>query len=194
MSSLKEYIINNNIKISEGHSGNKLDQRKLLTKLVSKDNIKNILEIGFNAGHSSELFLSQNNNVNVVSFDVGYHDSVKLCKKFIDQKYPNRHKLIIGNSLETIPNYNENIKFDLFFIDGGHDYNTAKNDIINCKRLSHENSIVVMDDVVNNRSLIKRSKKGPNKAWDEVKRLNIVKEIGFEDYGIGNGTTWGYYL
>ena len=44
---------------------------KFLKDIVQKKSVINILEIGFNGGHSSELFLQCNNNTNVVSFDIG---------------------------------------------------------------------------------------------------------------------------
>ena len=55
----------------------------------------------------------------------------KAGKEFIDKNYPDRHTLIIGNSLNTVPEYfkKENKKFDLIFIDGGHDYDIAKYDL-----------------------------------------------------------------
>ena len=70
------------------------------------------MEIGFNAGHSAELFLSNNKNINVLSFDIGGHQYVKYGKEFIDNKYPNRHALILGDSVQTVPSFAEktNIK------------------------------------------------------------------------------------
>lgn len=154
------------------------------------------MEIGFNAGHSAEIFLSSSKKIHLTSFDIGYHDYVNLGKQFIDEKYPDRHTLIIGNSLQSVPEYalKENKKFDLIFIDGGHNYENAKADIINCKKLAHEKTIVILDDTINNTNLIQNWNIGPNRAWKEAKEWNIVKETGNADYRIGRGQSWGYYI
>jgi len=153
------------------------------------------MEIGFNAGHSAELFLSSNKNINLVSFDIGMHGYVKLGKQFIDKTYPDRHTLIIGNSLDTVPEYfkKNNKKFDLIFIDGGHEYNVAKGDILNCKNLAHDKTTVIMDDTMNKSYLMMDWNIGPNNAWKEAKEWNIVKEIGTDDFSLGRGHSWGYY-
>ena len=53
-------------------------------------------------------------------------------------------------SKNTIPEYivSNPKKFDLIFIDGGHDLETAESDLFNCKDLSHNDTIVIMDDTV----------------------------------------------
>ena len=135
-------------RMDEGYSQEVLGQTEFLKNIVNK-NIKRVLEIGFNGGHSAELFLSTNPNIELVSFDIGCHDYVSLGKNFIDQNYPNRHELVIGDSLKTVPKYSINKGlFDIIFIDGGHDYKVSKGDLINCKRLSHKDTIVIMDDTM----------------------------------------------
>ena len=62
---------------------------KLLIELCRKYNPKTILEIGFNIGHSSLLFLN-NTDAKVISFDLGCHNTVDLGKKFIDEMFPNQ--------------------------------------------------------------------------------------------------------
>jgi len=76
-------------------------------------------------------------------------------------KYPNRHKLIIGDSTKSVPEYiknNNDIKFDIIYIDGGHEYNIAKQDLINCHKLAHKNTLVILDDVIRNEDNIKHGK------------------------------------
>ena len=74
------------------------------------------MEIGFNAGHSSELFLKYT-SAHVTSFDLGEHPYVSHAKEYIDA-YPGRHSLIIGDSTVTVPKCIG--KYDIIFIDGGH--------------------------------------------------------------------------
>ena len=180
----------------EGHCQLSADESKFLIDIVNNKDIINVMEIGFNAGHSAELFLATNKNINLVSFDIGEHDYVKLGKQFLDNKYPGRLELIIGNSLNTIPEYintNDNKTFDLIFIDGGHDYNISRNDLINCKYLSNNKTIVILDDTMNNHNWINHWNIGPNKAWQEANKNNIITELGSIDFSPTHGLSWGNY-
>ena len=75
-----------------------------LIMLTNKPNI-NVMEIGFNAGHSAEVFLKNNEHLSLTSFDLGTHDYVSTAKEYIDSNYPNRHTLILGDSRQTVPTY-----------------------------------------------------------------------------------------
>ena len=195
MSNLSEFLQQKNITQFEGYSQQVKEQANFLRNIVNAKSIKSVMEIGFNAGHSAELFLSSNKNINLVSFDIGFHDYLKLGKQFIDKTYPDRHTLIIGDSLDTVPEYfkKENKKFDLIFIDGGHDYDISKGDILNCKNLAHDKTIVVMDDTINNNYWIRPWNIGPSRSWKEATDWNIINEIGTIDFLIGRGQSWGYY-
>lgn len=156
-----------------------------------------IMEIGFNAGHSAEIFLETNKNIHLTSFDLGLNPYVKSAKKFIDNQYPNRHTLIAGNSLKTIPEYvrnNPNRKFDLLFIDGGHDYETAKKDMENCYHLAHKDSIVILDDTVFNENWQEHYNVGPTQVWKENLANNKIIELCRRDYIHGRGMSWGKYI
>tara|TARA_Y100000389_G_scaffold44671_1_gene39368 strand:- start:3830 stop:4423 length:594 start_codon:yes stop_codon:yes gene_type:complete len=195
MINLVDFYKEKNITNFEGYSQQVKGQVEFLRNIVNDESINNVMEIGFNAGHSAELFLSSNKNINLVSFDIGEHKYVNLGKEFIDKTYPNRHTLIIGNSLSTVPEYfkKENKKFDLIFIDGDHNYNVAKGDILNCKNLAHDKTIVVIDDTINNNNWLQGWNIGPNRAWKEAKDSNMIKEIGTIDFKRGRGQSWGYY-
>jgi predicted O-methyltransferase YrrM len=135
--SLQCFLNEKNITRIEGHCQLNSQQVEDLILLTNKPNIK-VMEIGFNAGHSAETFLKNNKDLSLISFDIGVHEYVKTSKEFIDNIYPNRHTLILGNSKETIPEFiknNKNTKFDVVFIDGAHDYETAKIDVENCFHL-----------------------------------------------------------
>ena len=70
MSSLNDYFKKNNIIPTEGYSQQVPGQIAFLRRTVSSPSIKRVMEIGFNGGHSAELFLSSNLDVEVVSFDI----------------------------------------------------------------------------------------------------------------------------
>ena len=69
----------------------------------------------------------------------------------------------------------------------------AKGDLLNCKNLAHDKTIVILDDTINNNNWIQSWNMGPNRAWKEAKEMNIIKEIGTDDFASGRGQSWGYY-
>jgi predicted O-methyltransferase YrrM len=124
-----------------------------------------VVEVGFNAGHSANLILKlcKDNDVEckMISFDIMLHPYSAYAKLFIDERYRYRHTLISGDSTRQIPYYVETMKeefdADLIFIDGGHTYEVAFADILNCKKLSKTNdedpTIVVIDNIVPHRGV-----------------------------------------
>jgi predicted O-methyltransferase YrrM len=139
------------ISITEEVEGGSLIQqcKYFIDYLIANPNIKNIIEIGFNTGVSSAYFLSARDDIKVISVDIGVHRYVNDCKKLIDAQFPNRHKLIIGDSKKIIPELNKlepRIKPDLIFIDGDHGEPTPLIDARNCLALADKDTVLVMDD------------------------------------------------
>lgn len=196
---LRRYLKSNGITMGDGYSQQIGEQKILLTNIINNDNVKNVMEIGFNGGHSAELILDTS-DVKLTSFDIGHHSYVKIGKEYIDNKYPERHTLIIGNSTKSVPEFvkkNPSIKFDVIFIDGGHDYKTSKQDLLNCKKLAHNDTIVIMDDTVYTNSLKQGWNVGPTKAWLEGIKTKLIMEIGRKDFvnkRKGRGMSWGKYF
>lgn len=179
---------------NEGHVSQK--QQSQLCELIKQyaPGAKRIMEIGFNAGHSAEGFLKCLPNVKVVSFDIGLHDYVRQAKAYINDKYPGRHTLHIGDSTKIIPEYKPDAPFDVIYIDGGHDYPTAQADFENCRRLAHADTLVIMDDTVRGRrEWTLEYNVGPTKAWLEAMERQELEDLGFVDYSEGRGMSWGRY-
>jgi len=190
---LKQHNYISNI---EGNSGNIIQQTNRLKELVSDVRINSILEIGFNAGHSSDTFLSSS-LANVTSFDLGAREYVLQSKYYIDKKYPTRHTLVIGDSKHTIPAYTNQHpekKFDVIFIDGDHTHEGSMYDILHCRTLSHKDTLVIMDDIVVEEANSEEWTTGPTLTWSEAVSTGIIEHHGGDFYGKGRGMCWGRYL
>ena len=168
-----------------------------LREFVAKRQPKSIMEIGFNGGHSALLFLSITPpETKVVSFDLGEYAYVFAAKRYIDSVFPGRHTLVTGDSTTTIPNYEEQVahrlknpetapplKFDLIFIDGGHQDDIPLKDILNSQRLARDDrTIVAIDDICRSQARHAHYTVEPTKAWDQMVITGVITEDGFDDY------------
>jgi len=183
--------------IGEGYCEQVPEQVADLKDLTKDPSIKTILEIGFNAGHSSELFLENNPNVSVTSFDIGEHKYISNSKYYLDKMYPGRHTLILGDSRVSIPKYskeNPGKTFDIIFIDGGHEYEVARADLENCAKLADKNSLVLLDDTIFTEELHAHWTRGPTQTWVEHVKSNKIMQIKNNDYCLARGMVWGKYI
>jgi predicted O-methyltransferase YrrM len=117
---------------------------KNISNLVLNKNIRNVLEIGFNAGFSTLLMLLSNPYMKITCVDLGEHKYTVPCYEKIKEFFGDRINIIISDSTVVLPRINDT--YDLIHIDGGHDDFVATNDIINCYRLSKNKTILIMDD------------------------------------------------
>lgn len=134
--------------INEGYCS--IAQRRAYRDALKKHpEVKTIAEIGFNGGHSVETFFEALDKVKILSFDINWHPYTPVGVEFMQKKYVNRFEFIPGDSGQTVKAYSEShpdVKFDLIYIDGCHEYAHAIADIYNCQKLAHRNTIVWIDD------------------------------------------------
>jgi predicted O-methyltransferase YrrM len=190
---LNEYYEQEGIIVTEGYTQQVPGQVRDLKYLLSITGPK-VLEIGFNAGHSSELFLEAGKTV--LSFDLGGHVYTSFGKQILDLRFPKKHTLVVGNSANTVDSFASLVgdqKFDFIFIDGGHDFTTVMKDLKSCKAFAKPDTIVAMDDTIFTESLTVDWNIGPTKAWEDAKEYEIIQEINHNDYSEGRGMAWGHY-
>ena len=159
---------------TEGSSSE--EQQDYLRSVVERSGARLVGEIGFNAGFSSLAFLGASADVKVVSFDIGCHDVVGHAKDFVDARFPGRHELILGDSALTVPEYraqHPDTFFDIVFIDGGHEYEQAREDISNMKALSHPETWVIVDDL----TPWFWWGEGPTRAWIEAVSQGTIAPV-----------------
>lgn len=186
---LDNFLSMNNVPEEKNAGHIRSQEAKIFHEIIKMHphKIQKVAEIGFCLGHSSESFLTIDSDITVVSFDMMYNWWNDLGKQYIDWKYPNRHQLVRGDSTKTVPefiNKNTNEIFDLIFIDGGHEYHVALQDIMNMKHLANSNTLLIVDDIEFNQV---------NDAWDFCVRKGIVEEIG-RYTGFGLGCLVGRYI
>jgi len=121
-----------------------LNKAKNISNLVLNKNIKDVMEIGFNAGFSTLLMLLTNPNIHIDCFDLGEHKYTLSCYEKLKETFGERINITLGDSTKTLVNVNNN--YDLIHIDGDHSTEVANSDIINSRRLSKQGTILIMDD------------------------------------------------
>jgi hypothetical protein len=107
----------------------------------------NIFEIGFNAGHSSALFLQSNPNAFVTCVDIGEHKYSRDCYKYLKSIYNDRINVIFTSS-ENIADLVELKRntFDGFHIDGCHVNLMYIKDLLSSFHLLKDKAYVIFDD------------------------------------------------
>jgi predicted O-methyltransferase YrrM len=183
----------NKTSIYEGHIGRNKAQIAKLKDLCATHNFKNILEIGFNAGHSSALML-ENSNACIVSVDICAHPYTYDGKEVIDEIFPERHLLIKGNSMEVLATDEvPALDYDLIYIDGGHSYGCCKSDLLLCRKYASPDTIIIVDDIVYDPLHRRRWNKQVTKVWGEMKMTGFVQELEYCYFDKGQGFAVGRY-
>lgn len=113
--------------------------------ILTCQNKKNVLEIGFNTGYSALLILMSDPNIKLTCIDINIHKYVIPCYNQLKEDFGDRISLLTGDSTIVVPCIND--KFDLVHIDGCHRLDIAEQDIINTHKLLLNNAVIVMDDV-----------------------------------------------
>lgn len=117
-------------------------------------NATNILEIGFNAGHSTALMLIANPTSRILHFDLCEHAYTRQCLEFLKSVF-GEHRFIDfveGDSTKTLPAYVDEHPelhgtFDVIHIDGGHTDEVAMSDILYCERFARAGDhTLIVDD------------------------------------------------
>ncbi len=153
-------------------------KRYKLYHLAGLPSVKTVLEIGINEGHGALIMFKANPKLKYYGFDIGEHEYVEPSVEYLKSLGYNI-TYIKGNSLVTVPNYAEGVyedspmKFDLMHIDGCHEPGAAKRDILNCRRLAHEDTIIVFDDI----NVAGRIGKPLADMWAGLIKEGIIEEI-----------------
>lgn len=142
---------------------------RCLREIVELVKPKNIIEIGFNMGWSSAMWLELAPKAKVFSFDISYKKETIVAAEILTERYPNRFKYLNRHDFNFFSFVNDN-DFDLIFIDGGHELNDVIVDIEFALNLKMPN--IAFDDI---KPEFGRVQEAIDKFID---KLELVKEMG----------------
>jgi len=165
-----------------------------------------ICETGFNAGHSALLFLFLHPTVHVISFDLCEHFYCRLAEELLKELFPNRFKLIVGDSTRTLSTLvrrsKTRIQCDLVFIDGGHQGEVPLSDLTSFWQLGHplqsdftssdriRGAKVLMDDLA---CIPAEACIYTQEAWDSLKDAGHVQQTACYR-GVTVGWCYGHFV
>lgn len=155
----------------QGHSGQVFVEQAVLAHACRGKRL--YVETGFNLGHSALVALSADPDIQVVSFELGEHPSSRQACDIIQSAFgQDRVRVVWGDSTETVPK-EPPLGADILFIDGGHSYNVALDDLRNMKRHAKvSDHLLIMDDVYCDANWCE----GPGRAWHWMRWTGAVKE------------------
>ena len=139
----------------------------------------NICETGFLAGRSSLLWLLFDGRIQLTSFSENRNPYLPVAAQYLEKKFRDRFKLIVGESIVTIPRFrksNPDFRCDLFFVNGSHDFGAAASDLANALALSY----LIEDPMPEKRSYViinGMSFPSVREAWEGAKLLGYVREV-----------------
>ena len=132
-----------------------MEQKRFLMSIISENKMKNVLEIGIFNGVSSLCMLKAglmgNKDFNLYSIDLNDNKNFvgQAVFGFCNEEELKHYHINIGKTAFDIENIvNEDIKFDLVFIDAGHHHPHPLLDLIFSIPYMHENTIIVLHDVI----------------------------------------------
>jgi len=177
---LSELLSNDKKKLwIEGNLDSFNKKKETLLSICKNINPKTMLEIGFNSGYSADIILKNIDSIDdFTTIDIGTHIYVDFADHILSNSYRDRFKLHIGKSDDVLNSDNIKNKFDIIFIDGGHKFHCAYNDILLCKRYSHHDTLIIVDDVNidnNEQSFVM----DPTRAVLEHKNYKYIKNLKY---------------
>ena len=132
---------------------------RLLAKLIRYFKPNQMLELGTSLGITT-LYMASAGKTEITTVE-GVKNIGKTAQENFEKLQAENIRLIISDFSEALGKLNETKnKFDLVFIDGNHRYDATLDYFEKLKSLSHNNSILIFDDI--------HWSDGMHKAWQTI--------------------------
>ena len=159
---------------------------KKLEKTYHKK-IDSFLEVGFSAGINTTVFHKFFNFSNIVAVDWLSGEGINKNTFYANLRFKDLI-LVCGDSRDkkVIKKVKMFGKYDLIFIDGGHDYEVVKADFYNYRPFLNVGGVIVFHDIAASNI------PGPGKLWNELKSTFDTGDWEFKEFvDKGNFITYG---
>jgi hypothetical protein len=126
-----------------------LTQQAFYWRVAASPAVRRICEVGFNAGHSTALWLSANPTATIDTFDLfslHQHGFKTPNLHLLQRLFPGRITAHAGDSLKMIPAASLSAPCDLVHVDGRHSYLNTLWDAVNFMRKAHPSALYLFDD------------------------------------------------
>mgnify|MGYP005704681339 FL=1 len=130
--------------IREGHIVPQTTTCFILKSIIEITKCKNILEIGFNFGHSAYTFMTIDPNIEYHSVDICQHKYTKPNFEKLSEIFGDRFTFAEKNSRHLRPEDVE--KYDMVFVDGDHSTHGMSSDLNLCNEAKIK--YILVDDYV----------------------------------------------
>lgn len=135
---------------------------QLIFRLANHFQPKTVLELGTSLGLTTAYLAEARKNAQVLTFE-GCPNVARVARENFKHLGLKQIKLVEGNLDETLEKQLEQIEhLDFAFLDGNHRYEPTLRYFESCLTKSHENTVLVLDDIYWSKEM--------KKAWQEIKR------------------------
>jgi hypothetical protein len=149
--------------------------------------VKTILQIGLNSCSFILINLLNNPDVIIYCVDEGKYSYTKKCFDYLNESFPGRLKLLVGNSSIVLPSLrkeNPNLRFNVVIIDGGIDMGSVNGDFF------HSLGFVDFKDVL---IFNHKGTNGLKFLWDGYVKDKHIKDVS-SCFNISDKQYIGMYL
>jgi hypothetical protein len=126
-----------------------LAQQHFYWRVAASPAVRQVCEVGFNAGHSTALWLTANPTAHVATFDIFNNATTAFMVQnlmMLKRLFPGRVHAYAGDSRKTAPAAAIDSPCDLVHIDGRHSYENTVMDAYNLMSKAHPRAVFLFDD------------------------------------------------
>ncbi|WP_335743863.1 O-methyltransferase [Tenacibaculum todarodis] len=134
---------------------------KLLIRLTTYFQPKEILEIGTSLGLATSALAAKNKNIAITTLE-GCPETAKIAQQQFNEFGFSNITLQVGDFAKNLPKAIENKQFDFIYFDGNHQKEATLQYFEACLKSANKNAIFIFDDIYWSKEM--------QEAWQQIKK------------------------